>query len=439
MNTEPQKYWRLLAERPQSLPDVFDLRVKKSVFVGDDSENDICIDTIAVPFQFRILKMKRKGPVLNLTSEVIPSFQGEYSPIKEWKTRLYNGREFAVTGPCEFKVGDTQFKLLQVEALAIEGLGEKMDPVEKKQWGQSIRYTFAAYSLLFLISFIVGTLINLFSHRDEELQVQKITVADVKKIIRPPAPQPIEVVEETKPLEPRPVDIPKAKIDQAPQKQKAVAKASREIRSAAGKTGGSKPRNIQNLGLLAIQTTPGASQISMGVSAPKMVASRTRIADAQLGLGNATSGVGIADGDSTRVAQLGSISGQSYEGGIGDQLQAARIPSIALSRKEVEVRGALDPAVIRQIIEERLSEIRYCYENALLKQKELSGKVAASWTIRPDGSVSDIQSGSDEIRPEILQPCIRMQIKSWRFPNPKGGGVVRVKYPFVFSPVGGQK
>lgn len=431
MGNEAIKYWRLIAERQCAMPDIFDLRVKKSIYVGDDSRNDICIETVAVPFQFKVVRLKRSGPILTLTSETIPSLLGEYHAAKEWKNRLYQGREFAIDGPCEFKIGDTHFKLLQIESMPISSLQEAMPPEEKKHWRQSIQYTAALYAVLALISITVSALVSIFSTPNEATQVQKITVADVQKIIKKPVPRPVDT-----PISPKIDEINSS----APQKQNAVSKATRNITSASGKTGGAKVRDIQSMGLLAIQTAPsGISRVSMAVSAPKYVNSKSKLLDEpQLGLGNATSGVGLGDGNATQVAQLGSLSGTSYEGGLGAQLQTGKIASIALLRKEVEVRGALDPGVIRQIIEERLSEIRYCYENALLKQKELAGKVAASWTIRSDGSVDNIQSASEEIRPEILQPCIRLQIKNWRFPNPKGGGSVHVKYPFVFSPVGGQ-
>src|SRR5690606_4360549 len=101
-----------------------------------------------------------------------------------------------------------------------------------------------------------------------------------------------------------------------------------------------------------------------------------------------------------------------------------------------EVRGGLDPAVIRQIIEERLPEVRYCYEKALLESKNLKGKISASWTISAQGGVLDLSTASEEVQDTVLHPCLREQMNQWKFPQPKGGGVVHVKYPFVFNPVG---
>jgi hypothetical protein len=160
----------------------------------------------------------------------------------------------------------------------------------------------------------------------------------------------------------------------------------------------------------------------------------------ELGLSKGSSEFGIA-ADARGGEMVASLEGrgvEAYQGGLGEKVKQGsfRGASIKLVRREVEIRGGLDPAVIRQIIEERLSEVRYCYENALLKKTNLQGKISASWTILADGTVSDLKSESDEIETKILHPCIKDQIKNWKFPAPKGGGVVHVKYPFLFSPVG---
>jgi hypothetical protein len=35
-----------------------------------------------------------------------------------------------------------------------------------------------------------------------------------------------------------------------------------------------------------------------------------------------------------------------------------------------------------------------------------------------------------------VERCITSKIRTWVFPTPKGGGVVIVKYPFIFKTTG---
>lgn len=430
------KYWRLTAKRPQGFEEVFDLRNKRQIFVGDDESNDICLASLKVPFHFPVVTRGFKSIEVKLTEETIPSIQGDFQKQKEWKTRLYKGSVFSIQGPTRWTIGEVEFELKQMQTVALDALRTEINPLERKHAFQSFGYTFAFYAAIFLIFSIYAAISSLFPKKFEELAVQKITVAEVEKVFKKPAPVAEEI---PTPVEEKTVkvDVPQKPVEK-PVPMQQMAKAPKTQKSAAGKTGGAKPRNVKSMGLLAIQSTPGNSRVAMALAAPQVIDRMTDAKlDTSLGLGKAVSGIGIGDGDESRVAKLGSISGKSYQGGLGDKLATARTPSIALARKEVEVRGALDPAVIRQIIEERLPEIRYCYENALLKNTDLAGKISAAWTIQPNGTVANIISSSEEIRQGILHPCIREQINHWKFPIPKGGGVVHVKYPFLFNPVGG--
>ncbi len=440
MSANTSSYRRLVVTRPNGVVESFDLRHYRTIRAGEEDSNDVALTSTLVPFEFKLLSRSWFGnkQQLHLTDEIIGTLKGNAVAQKTWKNRLYSGQIYDITGEAQWSIGDVHFKIEEVPTLALEGLRTQLSAEEKRDFRKAVGYTMAVYALLFLLITTVGFIRGLFIDSPVDVAVQKVSLEKAKEIFKKEIPVP--VVEVQVPVEkvPEPIKEKPKKLEQNKSTQKAAKKASQNLKSAAGKTGGTKPRNVKNLGLLAIQTTPGASRVSIAVAAPKVV---TQVTDASrepmLGLGRATSGIGVSEGNPQSIAQLGSISGKSYEGGLGAELQAARTPSIALVRKEVEVRGALDPAVIRQIIEERLSEIRYCYENALLKQTGLSGKIAASWTIQSDGSVAQVISDSSEIEQKLLHPCVRKQIAQWKFPSPKGGGVVKVKYPFLFNPVGG--
>jgi len=431
-----KQYWQLKVKRPSTSDEVLDLRVRRSVKVGDDSDNDIVVDSTLIPFQFPMLRMKGNRPLLRLTDDIKGEFKGESKQLKLWKTRLYHGVEIEVLGESRWMIGDTRFVLKRADSIPLEGIRHAVNPEERKQFFQAFAYSAAFYASVFLVFLTYSVIRSFFPPSVEELSVQRVSLVQAEKVFKKPVPLVVETLPPV--VEEKPVEAPK-EVAVAKSTQLKMKKAAKTTKTAPGKTQGSKKRDVQSMGLLAIQTTPGASRIAMAVASPQVVDRASDASMTSLGLGSAVSGIGIGEGNSQQVARLGSISGSTYQGGLGDKLATSKNPSIALARREVVVRGALDPAVIRQIIEERLPEIRYCYETALLKNSDLAGKISASWTIQATGDVANIQSVSEEIQKNVLHPCVKEQISKWKFPNPKGGGLVHVKYPFLFNPVGGSR
>ncbi len=449
-------FYRLQIDRPFIGERVIDFRYQDALWVGDDPSNDVCIHSIDLPSRFKMLRKGfgvRHSPLrLRLTEEASVSLIGDVSKKKEWRNQLYSGAEYEITGQCEWKVGDVSFRLLP--ALKIPFSAESLPQADKdfSTWGKSVGYAAALHLLLFLFMFTYGLVSHFFSRRlPEEAQMTPVTIAQVKDVFKKPLPQLEKVESEALKEEIQEVIAPEKQMKATKTFKRPVKVAKGTISPGAASNLNSKgplpapKKNVNHMGLLAIQTTAGTSVVSVDAASSTKVAStakRSGVQVAAVGMGSADFGVGTGGpADDSKIARLGSLSGSGYKGGalggVSGSANGKRGPGIQLARKEIEIRGALDPNVIRQIIEERLSEIRYCYENALLKDAALSGKIATSWTIRADGSVADILSASDEIKGEILHPCVRNQIQKWKFPNPKGGGVVKVKYPFLFNPVGG--
>jgi hypothetical protein len=95
------------------------------------------------------------------------------------------------------------------------------------------------------------------------------------------------------------------------------------------------------------------------------------------------------------------------------------------------VESGLPPAVIRRYLRRAMGPIRACYEAALRTQPGLEGTVRVTFTIGADGRVSSAAaSGMDD----GAAACIAGVIRGLEFPRPDGGGVVTVRYPFVFRP-----
>ncbi len=96
--------------------------------------------------------------------------------------------------------------------------------------------------------------------------------------------------------------------------------------------------------------------------------------------------------------------------------------------------GGLDKSLIDQVIKRNLSQIRYCYQRELTKNPNLGGKVSVKFVIANDGSVSSATTKSSTLASPAAESCINARFLHMTFPQPKGGGIVIVSYPFLFAP-----
>jgi hypothetical protein len=99
------------------------------------------------------------------------------------------------------------------------------------------------------------------------------------------------------------------------------------------------------------------------------------------------------------------------------------------------VTGALDPELVRLVIRSHRSQIRYCYELELARDPALSGRLAVRFIIGSEGQVATSNVIDSTVKNLELNRCVTSRVQSWVFPKPKGGVVV-VRYPFVFAQSG---
>ncbi len=426
-------YWRLTIQRPVGQDEVFDLRTSRSIYAGDQVSNDICIDTTLIPGRLKIVSQFFNKVYVRLSDEVSSSISGQFKKKKSWHSGLFSGSLFEISGTSTWKVGDATFSLEKVERIPFASATAVDRSVERKHWLQSIAGSLGSHAALALM-LILTALISKSGQPPIALDsIQKIAIADVNKILEEPKPNPV-------------IDAP-ATVEAATGPSIATPKSD-EMKMNPPKTMAQKGKSsakpsVETMGLLGLQNKMGPKKSNLDVVALASSVNNRKNAkmapNVELGLAEASGDLTMmAMPSAQQVATLGSSGIQSYQGGLSDKVSkgAKRTASIKLVKREVEVRGGLDPEVIRQIIEERLVEVQSCYATALLDRTTLEGKISATWTIGADGSVTDFKTESDEIKKDVLHPCIAGQIKQWKFPSPKGGGVVHVKYPFLFSPVG---
>jgi TonB family protein len=97
-----------------------------------------------------------------------------------------------------------------------------------------------------------------------------------------------------------------------------------------------------------------------------------------------------------------------------------------------EVLGSLDRDVIQRTVRRYAGQMKYCYERELVKDPTLSATLLLKFVIAADGSVSSAAAKRSSGNAD-LDRCAIEKAKRWRFPEPRGGGIVIVTYPFVFG------
>lgn len=96
------------------------------------------------------------------------------------------------------------------------------------------------------------------------------------------------------------------------------------------------------------------------------------------------------------------------------------------------VTGELDKETVRRYIQSKMNQIRWCYQQEVQRNPDLTGQVVYQWIITPTGKVIGVKVASSSLNSPSVEECIMSRIATWVFPSPKGGGTVKVTYPFIF-------
>lgn len=120
---------------------------------------------------------------------------------------------------------------------------------------------------------------------------------------------------------------------------------------------------------------------------------------------------------------------RNVEGNLGEKREGAP----KMKALNPDVTGSLDKRVIQRVVRQHSGELRACYEREVAKVKGLNGRVEMTWIIAVNGSVAKVYVTSTTLKNKNVENCLVNSIKFWRFPTPKGGGMVQVNYPFVFE------
>ena len=166
------------------------------------------------------------------------------------------------------------------------------------------------------------------------------------------------------------------------------------------------------------------------------------------GLGNMGAGTG-GGGTSQNVEGLGTKGfGDGASGkGLGAIGSGGNLAGTGNGRPNVEVgnasetiiMGGLDKSVIDEVVRRHMPQIRHCYTQQLNGASgSFSGKVSTRWVISGAGRVQNAGVESSSLGNSNVERCLVGVIQRMIFPEPLGGGVVEVSYPFAFAPSAGR-
>jgi hypothetical protein len=156
------------------------------------------------------------------------------------------------------------------------------------------------------------------------------------------------------------------------------------------------------------------------------------------GLGTRGEGPG-GGGESLDSVGLGALGTSGFGGGNGGYGEGAgRLGKkldrdINISSGRPVIMGSLDKEIIRRVIKEHIAQIRYCYELELQRSPGIFGKVATEFVISAEGRVQSTSVTQSTLNNEAVESCMMSKIRTWKFPQPKGGGIVVVRYPFILK------
>ncbi|MCK6509105.1 AgmX/PglI C-terminal domain-containing protein [Myxococcota bacterium] len=147
--------------------------------------------------------------------------------------------------------------------------------------------------------------------------------------------------------------------------------------------------------------------------------------------GGGLSGLGVGVGNLGTYGRGGGKGGRGWGQG---RLKGKRKQSVDVSTGPPLIFGSLDKEIIRRVINNNRSRIKYCYEKELNKYPKLQGKIKVFFQIEGNGMVSTSSVKETTMNNERVEECLAQRVKNMRFPAPKGGGIVQVNYPFFFKP-----
>lgn len=155
--------------------------------------------------------------------------------------------------------------------------------------------------------------------------------------------------------------------------------------------------------------------------------------DPNLGLGRSGFGAGGTCDDTCVGSGFGISSGRGHGGGRIGAAHQTRVVSTCDDACAAGTNGRLPPEAIQRVVRANEGRFRMCYENALVRNPSLGGRVVVKFLIGRDGNVAAAREGEDSSFSDAdARACIVRAFAGLTFPEPTGG-TVNVVYPLLLS------
>ena len=112
--------------------------------------------------------------------------------------------------------------------------------------------------------------------------------------------------------------------------------------------------------------------------------------------------------------------------------RGTRKPKVRMAKPTIS--GNLDRDLLRRVVRAHIDELRSCYNAALSRNPNLTGRVTIDFTVNADGKVDTADVASSTVRDEAVGNCMAKATQRWTFAKPHDGKPGAVTYPFVLTP-----
>jgi hypothetical protein len=148
------------------------------------------------------------------------------------------------------------------------------------------------------------------------------------------------------------------------------------------------------------------------------------------GTGNGGGGTGLTSIGIGNFNTLGG--GYGHDRGIGSLAKRPPPRGPEIIPGKVTARGSLDKEIIRRVVRLHMNEVKFCYDQELVRSTGLGGRVSVQFLIAGNGQVINSFVQSTTMNNVRVESCVVGAVKRWTFPKPEGGGIAIVSYPFNF-------
>lgn len=336
---------------------------------------------------------------------------------------------------------------------------------------------------LYMLFYAPGSLDNPDKLLEEHLRKATITFNPPPRLKRDPDPPPPEP-EKKKPEIKKVTEVKSKPEKKKPEKKPDQAKPGRNNKKPEDKKVVKKPPSGAKPSRNKVKNQAGSSRTGGAVKTGKEAANakskevditQTGLMSALAGggknsaLDKAYSGVGTTIGTADKKTGFQGQKSASGNEGIGTKLQTpgaggkgknlvgiGSLKGVGRSADKIQygasglkgkgkanikvVDGAgkdffssIDQDAIRRLIRKNRNLLAGCYEKALAKNKNLSGKIVLQWNIIQGGKMTSGKVKSSSIPDKSVSSCVIRRLMSLKFPDPGPNEIAQVVYPFVFE------